>query len=53
MRIPGVPSIGLPPIDPFRVTSLEIDQGTGPVNIKLNFRDLDASNIGTVKINEL
>ncbi|KAL4092097.1 hypothetical protein QTP88_026666 [Uroleucon formosanum] len=51
--IKGVPSLGLYPIDPLRITQLGIDQGTGPVSIKLNFRDLDISNIGTVKINEL
>lgn len=44
---------GLYPIDPLRITALGIDQGTGPVSIKLNFRDLDISNIGSVKINEI
>jgi len=51
--ISGVPSLGLYPIDPLRITQLGIDQGNGPVSIKLNFRDLDISNIGTVKINEI
>jgi len=51
--IAGMPSIGLLPLDPLRIKTLEIDQGTGPVSIKLNVRDLDVSNIGTVKINEL
>lgn len=51
--VKGVPSLGLYPIDPLRITALGIDQGTGPVSIKLNFRDLDISNIGTVKINEV
>ncbi|XP_050443509.1 protein takeout-like [Adelges cooleyi] len=51
--IKGVPSLGLHPIDPLRITALGIDQGTGPVSIKLNFRDLDISNIGTLKIKDL
>jgi len=51
--ISGVPSFGLYPIDPLRITALGIDQGTGPVSIKLNFRDLDISNIGTVKIDQI
>jgi len=51
--IKGFPSLGLYPIDPLRITTLGIDQGTGPVSIKLNFRDLDITNIGTAKINEV
>lgn len=50
---PGIPNFGLLPIDPLRITELGIDQGSGPVSIKLNFRDLDISNIGTAKINHL
>jgi len=49
----GVPSFGLYPIDPLRITALGIDQGTGPVSIKLNFRDLDISNIGSIKFNDI
>lgn len=51
--VKGIPSLGLYPIDPLRITALGIDQGSGPVSIKLNFRDLDISNIGTVMIREL
>ncbi|XP_060873611.1 protein takeout-like [Metopolophium dirhodum] len=51
--VKGVPSLGLYPIDPLRITQLGIDQGTGPVSIKLNFRDLDISNIGSIKFNEI
>lgn len=53
INVPGIPNLGLLPIDPLRITELGIDQGSGPVSIKLNFRDLDISNIGTAKINEL
>lgn len=51
--VKGVPSLGIYPVDPLRITQLGIDQGTGPVSIKLNFRDLDISNIGTVQIDEI
>lgn len=51
--VPGVPVLGLYPIDPLRINALGIDQGGGPVNIKLNFRDLDISNIGTAVIREI
>jgi len=51
--VKGVPSLGLFPIDPLRITALGIDQGNGPVSIKLNFKDLDISNIGTVNINKI
>ncbi|XP_050541478.1 protein takeout-like [Daktulosphaira vitifoliae] len=48
--VKGVPSLGLISVDPLRISSLGIDQGSGPVSIKLNFKDLDISNIGTAKI---
>lgn len=41
----GVPSLGINQMDPLRITSLLIDQGTGPVSIKLDFKDLDISNM--------
>jgi len=44
----GVPSLGLMKMDPLRITSLQIDQGTGPVSIKLDFKNLDISNIRSV-----
>lgn len=37
----GQPKFGLPIIDPLRITSLRIDQGHGPVNVRLNFTNLD------------
>jgi len=51
--VKGVPSLGLFPIDPLRITALGIDQGNGPVSIKLNFKDLDISNIGSVNVNKI
>ncbi|VVC25553.1 Haemolymph juvenile hormone binding [Cinara cedri] len=51
--IKGIPSLGMYSIDPLRISTLLIDQGNGPVSIKLNFRDLDILNIGTVKIQNL
>lgn len=45
--VDGVPSLGIIRIDPLTITSLDIHQGTGPVNIKLNFKNLNISNIKT------
>lgn len=39
--VKGQPKFGLPVIDPLRITSLIINQGHGPVNIRLNFTNLD------------
>uniref|UniRef100_A0AAU6SHL1 Protein takeout-like protein n=1 Tax=Maconellicoccus hirsutus TaxID=177089 RepID=A0AAU6SHL1_MACHI len=51
--VKGVPRFALPPIDPLRITSLIIDQGHGPVAIKLNFTDLDIHGIGTGTVKDL
>jgi len=49
----GVPKLGLPPIDPLRISTLYVDQGTGPVTIKLNFTDLDIKGLGNCKMSDL
>ncbi|KAL0281109.1 UNVERIFIED_CONTAM: hypothetical protein PYX00_002205 [Menopon gallinae] len=51
--VKGVPNLGLIPIDPLRVTRLDIDQGDGPVALDLKFRDIDIINIGSVKVNSV
>uniref|UniRef100_A0A182PS73 Uncharacterized protein n=1 Tax=Anopheles epiroticus TaxID=199890 RepID=A0A182PS73_9DIPT len=37
----GVPALGLASLDPLRIDEMDIVQGTGPVNIVLNFRNVD------------
>lgn len=49
----GIPSLGLLPLDPIRVTSLVVDQGVGAVKLKLKFRDLDILNMNSSAIDEL
>jgi hypothetical protein len=44
----GVPNLGINKMDPLRISSLLIDQGTGPVGIKLDFKDLDISNLRSI-----
>lgn len=51
--VKGVPRFSLPPIDPLRISNLIIDQGHGPVAIKMNFTDLDIRNIGSGKVTDL
>ncbi|KAK3908171.1 Protein takeout [Frankliniella fusca] len=41
----GEPSLGIFTVDPLRMTKLSIGQGTGPVAIDLEFRDLDMMGI--------
>lgn len=49
----GVPSLGIVPVDPLRISSLVINQGTGPVNINLNFKDLDIINMHSAIIDHI
>ncbi|VVC25556.1 Haemolymph juvenile hormone binding [Cinara cedri] len=49
----GIPSLGLLPTDPLRVTSLGINQGIGAVKLKLDFKDLDILNLHTTIITDL
>lgn len=47
----GLKKYGIFPAEPLRFTTLVIDQPTGPVNIKLNFTDLDVFGIKELKVN--
>ncbi|XP_046684382.1 protein takeout-like [Homalodisca vitripennis] len=49
----GVPALGVLTIDPLRVTHLLIDQGTGPVSIKLDFNELDIHGLGSARIDRV
>lgn len=37
----GLPALGLASLDPLRIDEMDIVQGEGPVNIVLNFRNVD------------
>ncbi|KAL5235485.1 hypothetical protein ACI65C_002895 [Semiaphis heraclei] len=47
----GIPSLGLLPMDPLRISSLRINQGIGAVNLK--FKDLDISNMKSTIVKDL
>lgn len=49
----GRQSLNVPPIDPLRITQLQIEQGSGPVSINLTFYDLDIRGIGSAFITDL
>lgn len=49
----GQPKYGIPPIEPLRISTLNIDQGQGSVNIKLNFTDLDINGISQAMIDDV
>jgi hypothetical protein len=40
-------------MDPLRITELKIDQGSGPVSIKLNFNDLDIMNLKMLTVDKI
>jgi len=44
----GIPNLGINKMDPLRISSLLIDQGRGPVGIKLDFKDLDITNLKSI-----
>ncbi|XP_034247581.1 protein takeout-like [Thrips palmi] len=48
----GEPSLGIFPVDPLHMTRLSIDQGTGPVAIDLEFRELDLKGVKNIVIKE-
>lgn len=38
----GIPELQLPPYDPMRIPQLLLDQGTGSVRLRADFRDIVA-----------
>lgn len=49
----GVPSLGILKMDPLRIDKLLIDQGSGPVSIKLDFKNLDIGNLKSIVIDKI
>lgn len=49
----GIPSLGINKIDPMRITRLVIEQGNGPVNLKLTFNEIDIHNMGTALLTQV
>ncbi|XP_049286339.1 uncharacterized protein LOC125765363 [Anopheles funestus] len=46
----GVPGLGLASLDPLRIDEMDIVQGTGPVNIVLNFKNVDITGFKDVLV---
>ncbi|CAB0005702.1 unnamed protein product [Nesidiocoris tenuis] len=49
----GLPSFGVLPLDPMHFDSLLIDQSTGPVAVKLEFKNLDVTGIKDLVVSHL
>ncbi|XP_014241740.1 protein takeout [Cimex lectularius] len=49
----GNPQLGVLPLDPLRFDRLILDQGSGPVSIKLDFRNLDLIGISSAKVEKM
>ncbi|KAF6202630.1 hypothetical protein GE061_003029 [Apolygus lucorum] len=49
----GLPSFGVPMLDPMHFDTLLIDQSTGPVSIKLEFKDIDVTGMKDLIVNNI
>lgn len=49
----GFPKLGVLPLDPLKITALDIGQGSGPVSIDLKFKDLSVQNLKTIVIKDV
>lgn len=45
--------MGILPMDPMRITLLEVSEGNGPVKIKIKFKDMDIFNQQTARLTNL
>lgn len=43
----------IPPLDPFKVPFIKLDQGSGSVNFKATFKDIIATNGKNFKLNKV
>lgn len=49
----GIPEINLAPIDPLFVPELNIVQGSGPVNIKMNLKNINFIGFSTAQVGKV
>lgn len=45
-----MPSVGVTPLDPLHFDRLMVDQSSGPVAVKLEFKNMDISGLTALKI---
>lgn len=51
LLIKGFPQLGLPQLDPLRITKMDLEQGEqSSVNIKLNFRNITFSGLSQSQV---
>ncbi|KAF6202890.1 hypothetical protein GE061_003297 [Apolygus lucorum] len=46
----GMPSVGVTPLDPLHVDRLMVDQSTGPVAVKLEFKNMDIKGLTGIDV---
>ncbi|KAK6620716.1 hypothetical protein RUM43_011011 [Polyplax serrata] len=51
--VKGYPPLGIHSIDPLSIIELDIDQGNGPISIKLKFKDLKISGFRDAKLSNI
>lgn len=52
-RFAGIPGLGVLPIDPLRVAAISIGQGSGPVAVSLDFKDMDIYGLSEVQVDSV
>ncbi|KAI5715531.1 hypothetical protein M8J77_017734 [Diaphorina citri] len=49
----GVPSLSIPPVEPFGIPMIMLEQGTGAVNYKANLKDVKITGLSSYKFDEI
>lgn len=48
----GVPSLNIPPIEPFKLEKISLEQGTSSVNVKVSLTDVKIHGLSKYKFNK-
>uniref|UniRef100_A0A8D8VKZ9 Protein takeout n=1 Tax=Cacopsylla melanoneura TaxID=428564 RepID=A0A8D8VKZ9_9HEMI len=49
----GVPSLAIPPVEPFSLPMIMLEQGTGAVNYKANLKDIKITGLSEYKFDDI
>jgi hypothetical protein len=52
-RVPGIPEIEMPSVEPFRMDELSLSLTTGPNGYKVTLRDLDIYGASNFTVSDL